>query len=284
MKAPASANSPDVCPSCGATRTGTFCPVCGERRVESREFGLAHYVGQALAGLSTFDGRLLGSLRALILSPGRLTRDWARGARVRRLRPFQLFLLINLVTVILGDWFDLPGMSTTSEASEVRGWRAQMTEQAARLGMEMPQYDELYQARASSIARATTGVMVPVVALVSFLVRWRRERRAGVHLVLATHAVAFLLLVPDLLFVGLVQPLLTRLEAASDLGFALAHLLLLVPLVAVASWWSVADRRLFGARWLSSAWRGLVACLSIYLGGVLLHQAVVFRLTLRALE
>lgn len=276
--------APDLCPSCGAKRAAQFCQDCGERRIVEREFGFSHFMGQAFAGLTTLDGRLLGSVRSLLFSPGLLTADWVRGARVKRLQPFQLFLLVNLVAVLLGQWFDLAGMSTNSEASSIRSWHERMTAQAMRLGLTEPQYTELYQSKAAGVARATTGVIVPVAALASYLLHFRRERRPGVHLVLGTHAVAFVLIVPDLLFHGVCGPLLRAIEFENDLAFLISFLLVLLPFMMLALWWFYADRRLFqSSRW-GAAWRSGAACLTIYLGGVVLHQALIFQLTIRALE
>ena len=89
--------APEACRNCGARFDDAYCGACGQRRfVESdRRFG--HLVTQFLGLVTDLDGRLWGSLRALLLRPGLLERDYMAGRRRRWLPPVTLFLLANLV-------------------------------------------------------------------------------------------------------------------------------------------------------------------------------------------
>src|SRR5687768_16563949 len=93
--------SSDVCSSCAAPLSGRFCAQCGERRIEPGEQTMRHFLRDSLADLASLDGKLLRTLRALIVRPGELTREFMDGRRVLYLRPLQLFLLANLIYFVV---------------------------------------------------------------------------------------------------------------------------------------------------------------------------------------
>ena len=103
------------------------------------------------------------------------------------------------------------------------------------------------------------------------------------HLVLATHATAFLLLVPDLFFVGVVSPILRTLRGDRELAFWTTQTIVVVSIIAPFAWWYWADRKLFDSSRFQSAWRSIVVWIGGYVVGVIVHQAITFHLTMRAL-
>jgi len=257
-----------------------FCAQCGERRVGDREFGVRHFLGQALAGMTTLDGRVLGSIRRLLLQPGELTDRWRRGARVGILRPIQLFVLVNLVVVLVADWAGVQSWASSSSAEAVEPWIERMQAQAEALQMTQDQYRRLYDEKAASIARATVGLLIPFAALLSVLLCWRADRRIGVHCAVATNLVAYLLLVPDLLMSGVLSPILRSSIASRELAVNLA---LLIPALALGWWWFAATRRLFGLSAWAALWRAILTTFLLLVVGLLAHQWLIFHLTLRAL-
>lgn len=94
-------DSAPVCANCGAPLTGEYCQVCGERRLRPDEHTLRHIVGDWFEAFSHGEGRLLNSLRILLLKPGELTREYFRGRRVPYTRPVALFFAINLLYFLL---------------------------------------------------------------------------------------------------------------------------------------------------------------------------------------
>lgn len=90
-----------ACANCGAALGGEYCAQCGERRLHPGEHTLRHIVGEWFEAFSHGEGRLLVSLRTLLLRPGELTREYFRGRRVPYTKPVALFFAINLLYFLL---------------------------------------------------------------------------------------------------------------------------------------------------------------------------------------
>lgn len=90
-----------VCANCGAALGGEYCVQCGERRLHPDEHTLRHILGEWFETITHGEGRLLVSLRTLLLKPGELTREYFRGRRVPYARPVALFFAVNLLYFLL---------------------------------------------------------------------------------------------------------------------------------------------------------------------------------------
>lgn len=101
-----------VCKNCGAVLENTYCGDCGQRGKEVRRpvIGLAQDV---LIDTLALDGKLLRSIRLLLIWPGRLARHYLDGKRMSHTPPFRLYLFTSLV-------FFLAFFSMVS--SELDGW------------------------------------------------------------------------------------------------------------------------------------------------------------------
>ncbi|WP_296820497.1 DUF3667 domain-containing protein [Brevundimonas sp.] len=79
-----------VCANCETALEGPYCHACGQRaHLHSRLRDLFH---EAIEGIAHLDGRIWRTLPVLAINPGRLTREWREGRRVRYLQPLHLFL------------------------------------------------------------------------------------------------------------------------------------------------------------------------------------------------
>jgi hypothetical protein len=84
------------CPNCGTLIAGNFCQGCGQSAhlhvPSAREFlheFIAHYVA--------LEGKLWKSVALLLFRPGRLTRDYIEGKRVRYVEPLRLYLTFSII-------------------------------------------------------------------------------------------------------------------------------------------------------------------------------------------
>ncbi len=222
----------DDCRNCGALVTDTYCGACGQKRFVQSDRRFGHLAAQCFELLTDIDGRLWGSLRALLLHPGVLERDYMAGRRRRWLPPLTLFLLANLAYFMapLRADFDL------SFASQVPGPVA-----AAALGAEAPaglerfpgqlhrdvtggllqrvlaQRDARarasggegytladlrrdYDAIAGDVSKALLLVHVPFVAMLLMAAMAGRRRYYAEHVVVTLHF--FAVLMPATLVVG----------------------------------------------------------------------------------
>jgi hypothetical protein len=95
------------CPNCATQLSGNFCQGCGQAAhlhvPSAREFlheFIAHYVA--------LEGKLWKSMALLIFRPGRLTRDYIDGKRVRYIEPLRLYLTFSIIFFAI---FKLGGVS-----------------------------------------------------------------------------------------------------------------------------------------------------------------------------
>jgi hypothetical protein len=255
---------PDHCASCGARLSGPWCAACGEKRREPGDLRLAHLFGSAIAALTNADGRLWGSLRALVLQPGVLTADWVAGRRRRRLEPVVLFLLCNAVFFLLQPvigWNTL----TTDWESHLSGqlyseWAREWFLPLMPREMEaLEAYVVAFNAHASTHANGLVIVMAPLFALASWLLFVPQRREFSVHLVFALHFVAFWLL-------WMTASLGVVTGVRRGFGWAAADATLddvttLATLAVAATWLAFGARRVFGGR--HAALRGVLLALAI---------------------
>jgi hypothetical protein len=89
-----------LCLNCGAQLGGQFCGSCGQRDIPPypsvRELAI-----DAALEFSGWDGRLASTLRALVLRPGMLTREFLEGRRARYISPLRLYLTASLAYFVL---------------------------------------------------------------------------------------------------------------------------------------------------------------------------------------
>jgi hypothetical protein len=91
--APAAAPAPAraACENCGAVLAGPFCHACSQA-AEPPTRSVRAFASQAAADLTNLDGRIPRTLGLLLARPGRLTREYLAGRRVRYTQPLQLYL------------------------------------------------------------------------------------------------------------------------------------------------------------------------------------------------
>ncbi len=84
------------CLNCASPLSGPFCAHCGQRAIPPYP-SVRELVTDAFWELSGWDGRFAGTVRALLLAPGRLTTAFLEGRRVRYISPLRLYLVTSLV-------------------------------------------------------------------------------------------------------------------------------------------------------------------------------------------
>jgi len=84
------------CPNCGASVSGQFCHQCGQATVlhppSTREF-LHEFIGHYVA----LEGKLLQTMKLLLLKPGVLSLEYLQGRRVRYIEPLRVYLTFSLI-------------------------------------------------------------------------------------------------------------------------------------------------------------------------------------------
>lgn len=77
-----------------------YCSVCGQSTLNLYQ-SFTNVAFQALHEMLDIDGRLSNSLKILLFSPGRLTKEYVEGKRVRYTPPLRLYLVISLLFFVV---------------------------------------------------------------------------------------------------------------------------------------------------------------------------------------
>lgn len=88
------------CRNCGDPREGTFCPECGQRKVEMRTT-VRRLMQDVVVDQFSLDGKLPLTLKALFFRPGALTLAYLDGQGKRYVHPFRLYLFSSLLFFLL---------------------------------------------------------------------------------------------------------------------------------------------------------------------------------------
>ncbi|MEZ0326436.1 MAG: DUF3667 domain-containing protein [Fimbriimonas sp.] len=248
-----------ICPNCDAHHSGAYCPTCGQKRPAVSDLSASRFIADVFEAVTNTESKLLRTLRALLLAPGRLTLDYFQGKRQRYLKPVQLFVACNV-------WFFLmqsvTGFNTftTPLGVQLNGLpysplvKATVFRIYSASGLSEQVFASKFNAISADLAKTLIFVMLPLFALILLPLLWKRGFSYGQHLIFAAHLYSFLLVV-----MPLVQ-LFGRLMTMRQLDVIVA--------VAVGVYGFLAVRRTYGFRSLTSV--GLTVLVLIDLGLVVM--------------
>lgn len=227
------------CLNCGAAVKASYCQYCGQETVlhvpSAREFlheFASHYVA--------LEGKLWKSLGLLLFRPGRLTREYIEGKRVRYVLPLRLYLTFSIIFFALFKFggFEEPvkldastpaavqaeedkeaqarrekaekapdqGLAAVKDDPELRGWLSavppSLREKTKKFeNMSGEELNRKLKAAFFSYAPYAIFALMPVFALYLKILYLGSGRRYGEHMLFALHTNAFAFLMLSLLFV-----------------------------------------------------------------------------------
>ncbi len=191
--------APWRCPTCTQQVDTAFCPTCGEQSPGSRHLTLRELGHDALQAVSHLDGKILRTLRALVLSPGTLTAAYASGRRKPFMAPLSAFLAANglFFAVQSASKINIFASSLDSHLNR-QDWsplaRTLVTRRLQRDGLDLSDYAPLFDQAAVLHAKTLVILMPLVFCVVPALLFFRNRRPLAMHGVFALHLYAFLLL------------------------------------------------------------------------------------------
>ena len=206
-----------ACANCGAHLQGAFCHACGQRgHLHGR---LWHLIEEFAEGIAHFDGRLWRTLPLLAFNPGRLSREWRQGRRIRYVAPLHVFLFATFLLFVIPNFtgrhlITLPdamqvqealdgeapptgsptGMTVNVDAAD--GARAeQLGEGLLKRMQKVAENNEFYAYKIESLAYKLSFITVPIsVVILAALLAFRRGYTLYDHAVVALYGIGFLTL------------------------------------------------------------------------------------------
>ena len=274
------------CAVCDGVLVGRFCHACGERRPHPDDESLVHFLREQFAEVTSADGRLWRSVRALFV-PGKLTVEYFSGRRGLYLRPVRLFLIGNvlfflLLTVFGANSIFMGTADSFRTGSDFGRWASgEMAAAAAESGVEQATYDAAFTQHGGTLATTLIAVLIPGLALtLALALFWARA--SGVrHLVFATHFLAFATLGSTVIAVALIPvqigfQFLGRFGIPDPIGYSLDPIIGVVLTV----YFVFAVRRVYGKGWPATLGASTVALALFSVIVVQGYQAFLFVVTL----
>jgi hypothetical protein len=176
-----------TCHNCGASLQGRFCAICGQED-EPLDPTVGEVAGEFAREISDLDGRILGSVQRLFLSPGFLTMEHFEGRRIGWVSPVRLYLIFSVAYFGITS---LTGATPFNVNLTFTGSDEDLRQAVQRIGFssqeEMRQ--AVNQALTTWVPRAMF-ILVPVFGWLLSRVRRRAGRKYPHHLIVALHLFA----------------------------------------------------------------------------------------------
>jgi hypothetical protein len=177
-----------------------------------RDLSVKHFLKEGVSAVTDVDSSLIASFRSLFTKPGELTKEYLHGNRHRFLPPFRIFLFCNVIYFLAVAQFGFTvltiplSMQTTGpgykqvtrrildqrlgQTSTVRTVGERAARDAARAV-----FATKYDGATETVGKTILAALIPLFALVFFVLYLGSGRYFAEHLILATHFTAFMVIV-----------------------------------------------------------------------------------------
>jgi len=204
-------SSSNTCPSCGTPRPLKFCPNCGEKKVSEGDWSIKKFVEHTIDIFTHFDGKFFNTFKYLLFYPGRLTKNYLYGHRVKQMKPVQLYVVVALAFfLLLKNWdiffdrtqyivYEKPHSTPIYyyKETDLKGFslwmRKQIEKKARRDNVTFEQKVFSIDEKLPNNSKAFIFVNIPFIALFMFLSGYKKYPNYSMHLVHATHVFSFML-------------------------------------------------------------------------------------------
>jgi hypothetical protein len=235
------APSPERCRLCGAALTGPYCQACGQPSAAVRRTFRDAITGQT--------GRLLHTLRVLLLEPGGLAREIDEARDRASMRPGAL--LTNVIAVFFLLAGGVGGFTSDSLiAQDHRGYLAGVAADRASARGVAP---SVYHERLENRFRSTYSILITLSTLSYAAALWLVERRRRkswlVHFAAGVQYLCITFLLSALVYGG---GRVAGVDIASTLAVGVAMIVLLALYIVLML------RRLYGDAWGAAIGKALV--------------------------
>ena len=186
-------NAGRACAACGEPTAGRYCHACGARTAGPEDESVARVLREAFQEATSADGKLWRTARVLF-RPGHLTAAYFDGRADRYLRPFRLFLVVNVVLFFLLGFLQqnpLVGELGMQRQSLGFGVAAAADARLAAWGGDPALYELAFNTRSRTLASTLIVLLIPMIAG-AFSLAFGVGRGAR-HLVFVTHVLAALI-------------------------------------------------------------------------------------------
>lgn len=302
------------CKNCGNRFQGNYCNRCGEKIYTDHDKSILHFFEDALHFITHFEGTFFNTLKAIFSQPGRLSSDYCDGLRKKYFKPLPFFMLLVVLYLIfpLFTGLNMPfsyylqknsyaakvttaksginidsALSVINQSEEQQNivneqdvfvYQTKAMNTLIESNEKLSAIEHNFNKKSEKISKILLIILLPLTALVLWLLSLRKRRYFFDHLVLATELNSFYLLfsffiLPLLLtlFYKLLPASITKTVGDTAVGF-FAYLV-------VASFAAKAFRLFYRDRWWWAILKSLLLAIAHYFIVQLIYKFILFAIT-----
>ena len=95
-----------------------FCSYCGQKN-SSKPLNLKELLVEFFAGLISYDSRFRKTISALVFRPGKLSKEYIQGKRIKYVNPFRFFISTAIIFFLAISWMNSDSLKEFKSTSEV---------------------------------------------------------------------------------------------------------------------------------------------------------------------
>lgn len=250
------------CKNCGHQLSGKFCSNCGEKVYTSHDKNIGHFFEEGIHFITHFDGKFFTTLKTIVLHPGKLSLDYCDGIRKKYFKPLSLFLVIVVLYLLFPKFQGLNmNFTTYVDPNTVYSYYARPIAQKklATLQITTNELASHYNTKSEKFAKPFLLILLPLSALVLWLLYYRRKRVFFDHFVLGVELNSILVAL-QFLIVPLIAVVCNKIYPPSEsffyddsLPFFILENLVMLFIITLASkkfytqnwWWTISKSVLF---------------------------------------
>jgi len=160
----------NVCKNCQHKFSGNFCNICGEKIISDSDFSVKSLLSQAFGAITNFDSKLFKTFKLMFQNPGTLSKKIVSGIRVPYLKPFQVFVICNLIFFIFlsdTDLFRTPSKWFFNENFDYFGTTVvdKVSNITQEKNLSLTDVQKRYDSISSNLSKSLLIVLLPFIAL-----------------------------------------------------------------------------------------------------------------------
>lgn len=186
-----------ICRSCNNQFEGKYCSNCGEKVLEKSDLALKKILGEFFQALTFANSKFLKSIWLLITKPGKLSSEYIEGRRVGYMTPIALFFIINIMYFVFGRLTDYtPSLSHQYYYTPYSSYaQTKIDKRQSELELNSEVFISLYNSKSHYYAKSLVVINVPILALLYFLLLFKKRELYTQNLIYTFHLFSFVLLI-----------------------------------------------------------------------------------------
>lgn len=167
-----------------------------------------HFVRNGIESFFRLTNKFWRTLKTLLLKPGELSVDFVNGNKSRFVKPFPLFLAINILLILSpSNPYSLPLYNYLTQENFTNFNTKEIVNKKLNTSkISITEFTADFNQTIKQESKFFIFLYIPFYAFFFFILFWSREKKLTDHLVFSTHFISFYLLFYNLAYLLMVIP------------------------------------------------------------------------------